>query len=52
MHKITHNPMNNRGSAPILSNLVEVFARNIHTKFEANPLCGLREIENVFNENR
>ena len=34
--------MKNRGSTPILTNLVGVHPRNIHTKFEANP-CGSRE---------
>ena len=32
-----------RGSTPILTNLVGVHPRNIHTKFEANPCSGLRE---------
>ena len=35
--------MKNRGSTPILTNLVGVHYRNIHTKFEANPCSGLRE---------
>ena len=35
--------MKNRGSTPILTNLVGVHPRNIHTKFEANPCSGLRE---------
>ena len=35
--------MKNRGSALILTNLVGVHPRNIHTKFEANPCSGLRE---------
>ena len=35
--------MKNRGSTPILTKLVEVYPRNIHTKFEANPCSGLRE---------
>ena len=35
--------MKNRGSTPILTNLVGVHQRNIHTKFEANPCSGLRE---------
>ena len=34
--------MKNRGSTPILTNLVGVHPRNIHTKFEANPCSGLR----------
>ena len=38
--------MKNRGSTPILPNLVGVHPRNIHTKFEANPCSGLREVEN------
>ena len=45
--------MKNRGSTPILTNLVGVYPRNIHTKFEANLCSGLREeVENVFNEDR
>ena len=45
--------MKNRGSTPILTNLVGVHLRNTHTKFEANPCSGLRgEVENVFNEDR
>ena len=53
MHKITHNSMKNRGSNPILKNLVGDHPRNIHTQFEANPCSGLRgEVENVFNEDR
>ena len=35
--------MKNRGSTPILTNLVGVHLRNIHTKFEANPCRGSRE---------
>ena len=35
--------MKNRGSTPILTNLVGVHPRNIHTKFEANPYSGSRE---------
>ena len=43
--------MKNRGSTPILTNLVGVHPRNIHTEFEANPCSGLsKEVENVFNE--
>ena len=46
LHKITHNSMKNR-STPILTNLVGVHPRNIHTKFEANPCSGSREeVEN------
>ena len=45
--------MKNRGSTPILTNLVGDHPRNIHTKFEANPCSGLRgEVKNVFNEDR
>ena len=44
--------MKNRGSTPILTNLVGDYPRNIHTKFEANPCSGLREVENVLNEDR
>ena len=32
--------MKNRGSTLILTNLVGVHPRNIHTKFEANPCSG------------
>ena len=40
--------MKNRGSTPILTNLVGVHPRNIHTKFEANPCSGLsRKTKNV-----
>ena len=35
--------MNNRGSTPILTNLVGVHPRNTYTKFEANPCSVLRE---------
>ena len=35
--------MKNRGSTSILTNLVGVHPRNIHTKFEANPCSSLRE---------
>ena len=35
--------MKNRDSTPILTNLVGVNPRNIHTKSEANPCSGLRE---------
>ena len=35
--------MKNRGSTPILTNLVGVHPRNVHTKFEANPCNGSRE---------
>ena len=34
--------MKNRGSTPILTNLVGVHPRNIHTKFEANPCSGFQ----------
>ena len=39
--------MKNRGSTPILTNLVGVHPRNIHTKFEANPCSGSREVEKL-----
>ena len=39
--------MKNRGSTPILTTLVGVHQRNIHTKFEANPCSGLREVEKL-----
>ena len=32
-----------KDSTPILTSLVGVHPRNIHTKFEANPCSGLRE---------
>ena len=35
--------MKNRGSTPILTNLVGVHPINIHTKFEANRCSGSRE---------
>ena len=35
--------MNNRGSNQILTNVVVIHLRNIHTKFEANLCSGLRE---------
>ena len=35
--------MKNRGSTPILTNLVGAHSRNIPTKFEANPYSGSRE---------
>ena len=35
--------MKNKGSTPILTNLVGVHPRNILAKFEANPCSGLRE---------
>ena len=42
--------MKNRGSTPILTNLVGVHLRNIHTKFEANPCTGSTSREEVNNE--
>ena len=45
--------MKNRGSTPILTNLVGVHQRNIHTKFEANPCSGLRgEVEKLKSSRR
>ena len=45
--------MKNRGSTPILTNLVGDHPRNIHTKFEANQCSGLKgEVKNVLNEDR
>ena len=45
--------MKNRGSTPILTNLVGVHPRNIHTKFEANPCSGLgEEVEKVKSSRR
>ena len=43
LHKITHDSMKNRGSTPILTNLVGVHPRNIHTKYEANLCSGSRD---------
>ena len=37
--------MKNRGSTTILTNLVGIHSRNIHTKCEANPCSGLREVK-------
>ena len=45
-HKIIHDSIENRGNTPILTNLVGVHPRNIHTEFEANPCFGLREVKN------
>ena len=39
--------MKNRGSTPILTNLVGVHPRIIHTKFEGNPCSGLKEVEKL-----
>ena len=47
MQNITNNSILNRGSTSISTNLVGVHIGNIHTKFEANPCCGLREVEKV-----
>ena len=45
--------MKNRGSTPILTHLVGVHPRNIHTKFEANPCSGLRgEVEKLKSSRR
>ena len=45
--------MKNMGSTPILTNLVGVHPRNIHTKFEANPCSGLRvEVEKLKSSRR
>ena len=45
--------MKNRGSNPILTNLVGDHPRNIHTKFEANPCSGLRgEVEKLKSSRR
>ena len=47
LHKITHNSVQNRGSTPILTNLVGIHTINIHTNFEANPCSGSRkEVKN------
>ena len=39
--------MKNRGSTPILTNLVGVHPGNIHTKFEANLCSSSREEVNI-----
>ena len=39
--------MKNKCSTPIFTILVGVYQRNIHTKFEANPCSGLREVEKL-----
>ena len=45
--------MKNRSRTPILTNLVGVHPRNIHTKFEANLFNGLRgEVENLKSSRR
>ena len=44
--------MKNRGSTPILTNLVGDHPRNIHTKFEANLCSGLREVEKLKSSRR
>ena len=45
--------MKNRGSTSILTILVGVHPRNIHTKFEANPCSGLRgEVEKLKSSRR
>ena len=43
LHKITPNSMKNRGSIPILTNLVRVHLSITNTKFEANLCSGSRE---------
>ena len=52
MHKITHMSMENKGSIPIWTYLVEVNQRNIQTKFEENPCNGLREVAKVKSSRR
>ena len=45
--------MKNKGSTPILTNLVGVHPRNIHTKFEANTCSALRgEVEKLKSSRR
>ena len=39
--------MKNKGRTPILTNLVGVYPMNVHTKCEANPCSGLREVEKL-----
>ena len=43
MHYITNNAISNRDSTLILTYLVGVYPRNIHTKFEANLFFGFRD---------
>ena len=45
MPKITNYSILNSGSTLNLPNLVGVCPRNIHTKFEANPCIGLRDVK-------
>ena len=55
IHKITNYSIKNRDCSPILTSLVQVHPRNIHTylkqinlKFEENPCSSLRkEVEKV-----
>ena len=47
LHKIIILPSKSRGSIPILTNLVGLQPKNIHTKFDANLCGGLREVETV-----
>ena len=42
--------MKNKGSTLILTKLVGVHPRKIPKEFEAKKCSGLREVENVFNE--
>ena len=53
MHNTTNNSILNTGSTPILTNLVGVHQRNIHTKFEPNPYFGFREevTNGILNDN-
>ena len=44
--------MKNRGNIPIITNLVGDHPSTIDRKFEANPCSGLKEVENVLNEDR
>ena len=39
--------MKNRGSTPILTNLVGVHPKNINIKFEVNPCSGKREVKKL-----
>ena len=47
LHKITQNSMKNIGSHLIFTNLVRVYPRDIHTKFEPVSYNGFGEVQNV-----
>ena len=43
LYKIIHYIIKNRGNTLILTNLVGVYPRNIHTKFATNQFIRLRD---------